>query len=80
MAAHIANCGDITVREFISEFRGMTGSEAEGSSATALFEPIENGAGIFGKMEPAWPDESLHPSSQTRQEGAALRTPTPGPT
>ena len=54
MAAHIANCGDITVREFIREFRGMTGSEAEGSSATALFEPIENGAGIFGKMEPAW--------------------------
>jgi hypothetical protein len=26
MAAHIDHCGDITVREFISEFRGMTGS------------------------------------------------------
>jgi DNA topoisomerase VI subunit B len=26
MAAHIANRGDITVREFISEFRGMTGT------------------------------------------------------
>ena len=26
MAAHIANRGTITVREFISEFRGMTGT------------------------------------------------------
>ena len=33
MAAHIAHRGDITVREFISEFRGMTGDrEAEGGA------------------------------------------------
>ena len=69
MAAHIANRGSITVREFISEFRGMTGTAKQkavlaetGASHVSLHNFFGLHKANTQNIGSCWPHSSSTPS------------------